>query len=146
MRRFLPYAAVAAAVLAISTVLTHGAAAQQGQGGFGGQGGGFGGPGGGFGGQGGGFPGQPGFPGGPGGPMMMGGGPSSVAANATQVFVVQGGTLYAFDAKTLKVTAQANLPQPQGQQGRQGQGRPGGFGGGFGGGGGGLVPPPGQDQ
>lgn len=92
---------------------------------------------------GGGLGGQPGFPPGGGGGfggggfggggfgpgMMPGGGGGTMTATSTNVYVLRGNTLYSFDARTLKLTAQANLPQPE-----PGQGFPGG-GGGFGGGG-----------
>lgn len=101
------------------------------QDGFGGPGGFGGGPGGGGRGGFGGGPGGPGGFGGPGGPgmgMMMGGG-ASMTANATTVFVMRGNQLLAFDAGTLRLKAQTELPMPQ---------PPGGFGGpnGFGGPGG----------
>lgn len=105
---------------------------------------------------GGGQPGQPGqpgfqggFPGGPGGPggfpgmpgMMGGGGGASMAATSTAVYVLRGNQLLAFDATTLKLKAQAEVPMPRmgpmGPDGRGGFGGPGGGPGGFGGAGGG---------
>lgn len=102
-----------------------------------------------FGGPGGGRPGGgPGF----GPPMGMGmgmGGGATMTANTTSVFVLRGNTLYAFDARTLKMTGQANLPQPEFGPGGPGGGfgGPGGPGGGFGGGrpGGGGRPPMDQE-
>ncbi len=95
--------------------------AQQGQqGGFGG----FGGPGG---------PGGPGGFGGPGfgGPGMMmggGGGGASVTATPDSVYVLRGNSLYAFDSRTLKLRAQAELPRPEMRPGGQGfPGQSGGF-------------------
>lgn len=71
-------------------------------------------------------PGGPGGPGGFGGPphMMMGGGPATVSATQSAVYVLRGNTLYAFNAQTLKPTAQVELPRPQGGPG--GPGGPGG--------------------
>lgn len=71
-----------------------------------------------------------GGPGGPGGPgpqgMMPGGRPGpTMAANSTRVFVLRGNTLLAFDASSLRLVSQAELPRPNGQQGPEG---PGGFG------------------
>lgn len=93
----------------------------------------------------GGFPGGPGGPGGPGFPgnpgmmMMGGGGGASMAATSTAVYVLRGNQLLAFDATTLKLKAQAEVPMPRmgpmGPDGRGGFGGPGGGGpGGFGGG------------
>jgi hypothetical protein len=90
-----------------------------GGGGFGGGGGAFGGPGGG--GMGGGFPG------------MMGG--SSMTANQTTVFVLRGNQLLAYDAASLRLKAQAELPMPAGGPGGGRGPREGGFGGGGGRGG-----------
>jgi hypothetical protein len=45
--------------------------------------------------------------------MMMGGGPATITATEHAVYVLRGNTLYAFNAQTLKPTAQVELPQPQ---------------------------------
>ncbi len=90
-----------------------------------------GGPGGpGFPGAPGGFAGGPGGPGGPGfgPPMGMGpGGGRQLTATPNGVYVLRGNTLYAFDARTLKLTGQAELPRPEfGPGGPMGPGGPGG--------------------
>jgi len=87
--------------------------------------------------QGGGQPGQPGFggpPGGgfggpPGGGRGFGGfgGGSQLTATPTGVYVLRGNTLYAYDPRTLKLAAKADLPDdgprfgPQGGPGQPGQ-------------------------
>jgi hypothetical protein len=84
-----------------------------------------------------GFPGSGAFPGQPGGPggfpfPMFGGGGGALAANQTHVYVLRGGTVFALDPNTLKVTAQASLPGGPGAGGFGGGGprfRPGGPGG-----------------
>ncbi|HET6382881.1 MAG TPA: hypothetical protein VFJ58_05770 [Armatimonadota bacterium] len=75
-------------------------------------------PGGGF--QQGGGPGGPPFGGGRfgggrfGGPgMFPGGGPESLTATTTNVYILRGGTLYSYDAHTLKLIGAAQLPAPQ---------------------------------
>jgi hypothetical protein len=45
--------------------------------------------------------------------MMMGGGPATLTATEHTVYVLRGNTLYAFNAQTLKPTAQVELPMPQ---------------------------------
>lgn len=88
--------------------------APQGQGDFGPVGGAFGGPGG------------PGGPGGFGPQGMMPGRPGpTLAANSTRVFVLRGDMLLAFDANSLRLVSQAQLPRPNGQEGPD---VPGGFG------------------
>jgi hypothetical protein len=82
-----------------------------------GEGGGFGGR---FGGGGFGGPMRPGM-----GMMGMMGGGASMTANQNTVYVLRGNQLLAFDANSLKLKAQAELPMPH----------PPGGGGGFGGGG-----------
>jgi hypothetical protein len=50
------------------------------------------------------------------GPPPMGppmGGPPAMTATQNSVYVLRGNTLYALDARTLKITAQADLPMPQ---------------------------------
>ena len=100
-----------------------------------GGGGGFGG--GGFGG--GGAVGGPGFPGGcPGGPgfALAGGGGQQMTVTGSTVYVLRGNQLLSFDARTLKLIAQAELPAPRppqfqpGGPGFPGAGGQGGFGGG----------------
>ncbi len=86
------------------------------------------GPGGGFG-AGGGFG---GFGGGAGFPGFRGfGGEGAITATSSAVYVLRGNRLYAFDARTLRLIAQAELPEPEmspgfapGAPGRSG--RPGG--------------------
>ncbi len=80
----------------------------------------------------GGFPGGPGggFPGGPGGPMMMGGGGPQLTATEVGVYVLMGNRLVAFDPKTLRKVAEAEVPMPQPQFGPGGPGGPGFPGGG----------------
>lgn len=70
-------------------------------------------------------PGGPDGPGGPGGfggppPMGMGGGPATVTATQSAVYVLRGNTLYAFNAQTLKPIAQVELPRPTGGPGGRG--------------------------
>lgn len=80
----------------------------------------------GFGGPGG--PGGPGGFGGPGGPggmppmMMMGGGGATMTATATAVYILRGNHLYAYDARSLSLLKDVELPRPEGAG-------PGGFGG-----------------
>lgn len=45
-------------------------------------------------------------------PMPFGGGGAQLTATATTVYVLRGNTLLAFDARTLKPVAQAELPPP----------------------------------
>ena len=63
---------------------------------------------------------------------MMGGGPAQMTATATNVYILRGNTLYSFDARTLKLIAQADLPMPVpsqfGPQGFPGAGGPPGAG------------------
>ena len=82
------------------------------------------------------FPGGPGSQGGPGAPGSPGmmnpprpiTGPSSVTANDRYVYVVQGNMLYQFDAGTLELRVQKQLPAPQqrdrGRRSDEGGGRP----------------------
>lgn len=89
----------------------------------------------GFGGPGG--PGGFGGPGGPGGmPPMMGGGGATMTATSTAVYILRGNHLYAYDARSLSLLKDVELPRPEGP-GPGGFGGPGGGPGGFGGPGGG---------
>ena len=101
-----------------------------------------------FGPVGGGAFGGPGGPGGQGGPggfgpqgMMPGRPGSMLAANSTRVFVLRGNTLLAFDANSLRLVSQTQLPQPTGPVGPEGPGA------GFGPAGrGGARPPQGNED
>ena len=70
-----------------------------------------------------------GFQGGPpGGRMMMrmmGGGAPAIAVTETAVFVVSGNALYKYDAETLELLAQAEIPRPQMPMIQGGGGQPG---------------------
>jgi hypothetical protein len=82
-------------------------------------------------GGGGGFPGgfdAGGYRGGPPMPHFPPPGGSALAATPTTVYVLQGGSLYAFDAKSLHLITQARIPGPGGPGGPP----PPGFGGGGG--------------
>ena len=66
-------------------------------------------------------PGGPGGfgPGGPGGfrPGFPGGPMPQMVATTTRVYILRGRTLYAFDAGSLKLVAQTEVPEPQGGPG-----------------------------
>jgi hypothetical protein len=110
---------------------------------------GFGGPGGGPGGFGGPGGGPQGF-GGPGGmpPMMGGGGGASMTATSTAVYILRGNHLFAYDARSLSLIKDVELPRPEGGPGGgpQGFGGPEGGPGGGPGGRGGRPQRPGGDQ
>lgn len=115
-------AVVGVALLAVAVVAaTTEASPTDGQAAYGQMGpGGFGGPGGGQG-----MGGGPGMGGGRGmgmGGPGMGGGGAAIAVADGKVFVVQGPALYKFDAGSLELDAQTDLPRPERQDGGPPQG------------------------
>lgn len=119
VRRSLASIVVVGSVAALPMLLGHRAGAQQGgvQGGVPG-----GAPGGRPGAPGPGGPGGFGGPGGPGG-FGRGGGfgggmTATMTASATRLFILQGRTLYAYDASSLRLVAQSQLPDPVNPAGR----------------------------